>query len=180
VVVGARYLAGDASGAAMLLAVLRALAPARTRRSLRFVFFANELESGRRYVERLLAERRTVHSMISLVRLDLARAGRRSTLLFVGNMRSRSVARAARDAFRASSRIPASALALPSWLPGLQGGGSSDHAAFWRQGWPAIIATDAAPWRTARPAAGTVDIDRMAAAVPGLAAAVARLAGGRI
>jgi hypothetical protein len=39
--------------------------------------------------------------------------------------------------------------------------------------------TDAAPWRAARP--GTVpDLDSMAAAVPGLVAVIARLAGGRI
>jgi hypothetical protein len=175
VVVGARCLADDATGAAMLLAVVRALASARMRRSVRFVVFAGE-SGSQRFVDRLRVERAEVHAMISLARLDLARTHRRPQVIFVGNLRSAFVARAARDAFRGSSRIRARALALPSWLPGVA---SSDHATFWRRACPAVMITDTLPWRAARP--GTVpDLDGMAAAVPGLVAAVGRLAGGRV
>lgn len=175
VVVGARTRADDISGAAMLIAVVRALSPARLRRTVRFVVFAGASGSAR-FVERLRLERRSVYAMVALDRLDLSRAGRRNRVLFVGNWRSAFVARAARDAFCGSSRIFARAMVLPSWLPGVA---SSNHVTFWREGWPAVMATDASPWRRAH-GDGVPDVDRMAAAVPGLVAAVTRLAGGRV
>jgi hypothetical protein len=175
IVVGARCLADDATGAAMLLAVVRGLASARMRRAVRFVAFGSESGSSR-FADRLRTENADVYAMISLARLDLARTRRKPMVNFVSNLRSSFAARAARDAFRGSSRIRARALVLPSWLPGIA---SSDHAAFWRQGWPAVIITDAAPWQAA--GSGVIpDLDGMAAAVPGLVAAIARLAGGRI
>jgi hypothetical protein len=175
VVVGARCQADDATGVAMLLAVVRGLASARMRRAVRFVVFSGESGSPR-FVDRLRVERTDVHAMISFARLDLARTHRKPQVTFLGNVRSAFLARAARDAFRGSSRIRARALALPSWLPGLA---SSDHATFWRRGWPAVMISDTHPWRAARP--GTVpDLDCMAAAVPGLVAVVGRLAGGRM
>jgi hypothetical protein len=129
-----------------------------------------------RFLERLGTEGTSVCAMISLSRLDLARARHTTHVLFVGSVRSASVVRTARDAFRASSRIPARSLVLPSWVPGVS---SSDHAAFLRRGLPAVMVADAVPWRLGHP--GDVpDVDRMAAAVPGLVAAIARLAGGRV
>jgi hypothetical protein len=41
------------------------------------------------------------------------------------------------------------------------------------------MVADAAPWRLAH-SPDAPDVDRMAAAVPGLVAAIARLAGGRV
>jgi hypothetical protein len=174
VIVGARCLEADGSGAAMLLAMVRALTSARLRRTVRFVLLAGAAGSAR-FLERLDAEATTACAVISLARLDLARARHASPVLFVGSVRSAPVARAARDAFRASSRIPARSLVLPSWAPGVV---SSDHAAFLRRGLPAVMVADAAPWRLGR-STDVPDVDRMAAAVPGLVAAIARLAGGR-
>jgi hypothetical protein len=175
VIVGARCLDSDASGAAMLLALLRAASSARLRRTVRFVLFAGAAGSAR-FLERLDVEGASVCAMLSLARLDLARGRRTNHVLFVGSLRSASVARAARDTFRASSRIPARSLVLPSWVPGVA---SSDHALFLRRGLPAVMVADAAPWRIGH-AADVPDVDRMAAAVPGLVAVIARLAGGRV
>jgi hypothetical protein len=178
VVIAARYDSSDASGTAVLLALVRALSATRTRRTLRFVAFATAAGSAR-YAARLRMEGASVHSMVSIARLDLSRARGGSGVVFVGNLSSASVARAARDAFHSSSRIRVRAIALPAWVPGVR---VSDHAAFWEQGWRAVMVADALPWRLAprrSSSAPTPDVDQMAAAVPGLAAGVIRLAGGR-
>jgi hypothetical protein len=174
VVLGARHGSDDPSGVAMELAVLRELARERLRRPVRFVAFARGGEE--RYADRLRRERTPVHAILFLARLDLPRARDQNRVLFLANIGSGPTARAARDAFRASSRIPARALALPSWFPGLR---SFEQASFWRRRWPAAIATERAPWLAPRRDPGVPDLDRMAAAVPGFVAAVARLAGGR-
>jgi hypothetical protein len=176
VILGARYDGVDPTGIAMLLAVLRAASSARTRLTLRFAAFATAAGS-RRYVARLAAEGTPVRAMLSLVRLDLSRANRGNAVYFVGNLRSRSVARAARSAFRGSSRVRARSLSLPAWLPGVS---AAEHTPFWQAGIPAAMVADAPPWLVARRALATPDVDWMAAAVPGLVAAVVRLAGGHV
>jgi hypothetical protein len=110
--------------------------------------------------------------MVSLARVDLAR-DHEAALLFVGNMRARQLVHTCVDVFAVASRISARALALPSWLPGMR---TSDHASFRRHGWPAIMVADGPPWRVRSAAAP--DVDRIAAAVPGLVAVAQRLAGG--
>jgi hypothetical protein len=130
VVVGARYDAADPTGAAMLLAILRELAGAHTQRTLRFVAFATA--AGRaRYVARMDAERTRVEALVSLVRLDLPRTRRASSVFFVANWRSASLARVARAAFRGSSRVGARAVSLPAWLLGKAA--SDDAATPWRR-----------------------------------------------
>jgi hypothetical protein len=174
VILGARYDQDDVSGIAALLAVSRALAHHRLRRNVRFVAFADSppLEGSSRYAERLWTGGVGVHAMVSLARLDLTR-DHEASLLFVGNFRSRGLVRGAREAFGRASRIGVRALALPAWMPGVR---ASDHAAFWRHAWPAMMVSDGAPWR-ARSAAAP-DVDRIAAAVPGLESMTMRLAGG--
>jgi hypothetical protein len=174
VVVAARYDVEDASCATMLLAVLRSLASSRTRRPLRFAALAAE-GGGARYAEHLRTQGTRVHAVLSLARLDLSRERGHRAVFFAGNLRSLALARTARNAFRHSSRIRAHALALPGWMPGFS---ASDHAAFWRLGWRGLMVADRVPWRIAARAAQVPDIDCMAAAVPGVAAAVLRLAGG--
>jgi hypothetical protein len=175
VVVGARFDRQDPAGTAMLLAVLRALGTSRTRRTLRLVALASPT-AGARYLEALRASGTGVRVVVSFGPLDLARRGPRAGLSFLGDLRSARFARAARDAFRAESRIPARALWIPRWLPEVVAG---RRGSFGRAPWPALAVTDAPPWPLARPGPVSPDVDRMAAAVPGLTAAVVRLAGGR-
>jgi hypothetical protein len=175
-IVGARYDAEVPSAMAIELAVVRALAREHLLRSVRFVAFATA-NGSESYAARLRRERTAVDAMVSLARLDLSRTQARTAVLFLGNLRSARIARAARDTFRSSSRVGARALAVPFWLPGLA---TSDHAPFWRQGWRAVIVTDRPPWFSARERSVEPDVDQMAGAVSGLVAAVARLAGGRV
>jgi len=90
------------------------------------------------------------------------------------------IARIARSAFRGSSRLPARALALPSWVASLVGLASPEIETFWQQEWPAVTLVDSSRWAFGRTGAGPVpDVDRMAAALPGIVAAAVHLAGGR-
>jgi hypothetical protein len=175
VLLGARYDLDDVSGVAALLALARALAPLRLMRSVRFVAFADAppRSGSGRYAERLWVGGVGVHAMVSLVRLDLTR-DRDASLLLIGGFRSASLVGGAGEAFRRASRVGLRTLSLPAWLPGLR---ASDYAEFVRRGWPSMMVVDRPPWR-ARRAAGTPDVDRIAAAIPGLVAMTTRLAGG--
>jgi hypothetical protein len=174
VIFGARYDGDDISGVAALLALCRSLSQARLRRSVRFIAFADAppVSGSLRYAERLWTGGVGVQAMVSLARVDLAR-DHEASLLFVGNMRTRRLLHACADVFAIASRIGARALALPSWLPGMR---TTDHASFRQHGWPAMMVADGPPWRVR--SAGAPDVDRIAAAVPGLVAVAQRLAGG--
>jgi hypothetical protein len=174
VIFGARYDGDDISGIAAMLALSRGLAHARLRRNVRFVAFADAppLSGSARYAERLWTGGVGVQAMVSLARVDLAR-DHEASLLFVGILRSRRLVRACATAFGMASRIGVRALALPSWLPGVR---RADHASFRDHGWPALMVADGPPWRVR--SAGAPDVDRIAAAVPGLVAVASRLAGG--
>ncbi len=183
VLIGARYDQEDASGAAMMLAIMRALAPERMMRNVRFVAFTDfpspsapsRTSSGcARYADRLLANGASLHAMLSLGRLDFARE-REAGVIFASNLRSRAMIASATDAFRKTSRVEARALPLPSWVPGVRG---SEHAPFQDRGWRAMMVADGPPWRLG--STSTPDVDRMAAVLPGLLAVVVRLANGRL
>ena len=175
VVLAARYDATEPNAIALELAVIRALARQRLRRTLRFVALATPAGTER-YAERLSRDRTPIEAIVALGRLDLSRARGHAPILLLSNLRSRQVARAARDAFRASSRIPARALAVPAWFPGVS---AAESSPFWRLGWPAVTITDQPAWSRPRPSPRVPDVDQVAAAVPGLTAILVRLAGGR-
>jgi hypothetical protein len=145
-------------------------------RSVRFAAFADapHHSGGARYAERLWVAGVGVHAAVSLARLDLAR-DREASMLLLGSLRSASLIAGAGEAFHRASRVGLRVLRLPAWLPGLR---ASDYARFLQRGWPAMMVTDRLPWR-ARRAAGTPDVDRIAAAIPGLVAMTTRLAGSR-
>jgi hypothetical protein len=174
VIFGARYDGDDISGIAALLALSRGLAHVRLRRNVRFVAFADagDQSGSGTYAERLWTGGVGVQAMVSLARLDLAR-DHAASLLFIGNMRTRRLLHVCADMFGTASRIGARAAVLPSWLPGVRG---ADHRAFRQHGWPAVMVADGLPWRIR--SARAADVDRIAAAVPGLVAVATRLAGG--
>jgi len=173
-VFGARYDGDDPTGIAMLLSLVRQLSAVRLRRTLRFAAFASG--GGERFIERLRRERARVGAMVWFASLGLPRGRRDAPVVFVGNVRSGRLARSARQAFAAGSRIAVRAVVLPAWLPGVSAG---EHASFWRERWPAVMVTDRSPWPKRRRGTAEADVDRMAAALPGLVGIAARLAGGR-
>lgn len=81
-------------------------------------------------------------------------------------------------AFRGHARFPSEGLAAPELIEGV---GLSDHASFWREGWPALMVTDTAPFRypyyhTAQDTPDKVDYEGLARVTAGLAAATTDLA----
>jgi hypothetical protein len=99
---------------------------------------------------------------------------------FVGNFASRGLLTRTVAAFRQSVVFPSEAAALPEFLPGV---GWSDHWAFWRAGYPALMVTDTAVFRdphyhrpTDRPE--NLDYLRLARLTEGLLAAVRKVAEG--
>lgn len=72
---------------------------------------------------------------------------------------------------------------LAGW-PTVPGVGWSDHWSFWQQGYPAIMVTDTAPFRsddhhTAADTVDRIDFERLARVVDGLVPVTAELAGYR-
>jgi Zn-dependent M28 family amino/carboxypeptidase len=192
----------NGSGVAALLALARRFAHARPGRTLRFVLFVNEeppfsfgeTMGSRVYARRARERGERVAAMLSLETLgyytDEPRSQRYPPLLapfypstgsflaFVGNLRSRALVKEALAAFRRASPLPARGATLPAWLPGV---GWSDHWSFWREGWKAAMVTDTAfyryPWyHQDGDTLERLDLERLAQAVLGLEAVVARLA----
>lgn len=158
----------NGSGVAALLEISRLLAGERLGRTLRLVAFVNEEPPFFRwrkmgsmvYARRARERGDPVTGMISLETIGyysdepgsqrypplfrLFYPGRGDFLGFVSNLRSRRLLRNAVAAFRAASDWPVQSVATFELVPGI---GWSDHLAFWRQGWPALMITDTAPYR---------------------------------
>ncbi len=213
VVVGAHYdsvwecpAANDnGSGVAAGLALARAFAGRAPQRTVRFVFFPNEEpphfmtdEMGSVvYARQCRRQGEDVVAMLSLETLGyysdekgsqqypppfgLLYPSTGNFIGFVGNVSSRKLVRRAIGSFRRHARFPSEGGALPSFVPGV---GWSDHWAFWKQGYPALMITDTAPFRYPHYHLPTdtpdkLDFDRMARVVAGLERVVEDLAGKR-
>lgn len=211
VVVGAHYDSAigcpgandNATGAAGVLALARRFAGSRPERTVRFVGFVNEEPpwfrgenmGSVRYAKRCRELGERVVAMLSLetlgcfrdeegsqkypvAALSLCYPSRGNFVVFVGNVASRSLTREAIGVFRGAAAFPSEGAALPSWIPGVDW---SDHRSFWDAGFPAVMVTDTAPFRSAlyhtpNDTADRVDFDRLARVVGGLGAVVGRLA----
>ena len=212
VVIGAHYDSvegcpganDNGTGVAAMLALSRRFAASKPERALRFVAFPGEepphfgtdAMGSAAYARALRSRREKVAAMLSLETLGcygdtpgsqrypipllrLAYPDRGDFVTFVGNLGSGALVRRAIGAFRERAAFPSEGAALPSWIPGV---GWSDHAAFWDQGYPAVMVTDTAPFRyphyhVATDTPDRVDYGRLARVVDGLVAVVERLSG---
>lgn len=100
---------------------------------------------------------------------------------FIGNVESGDFVRDAVGTFREVATLPSEGAALPEHTTGVDW---SDHASFWRFGWPAVMVTDTAPFRyphyhTRHDRPDQVDAGALARAVVGLEHVVRSLAGPR-
>jgi hypothetical protein len=98
---------------------------------------------------------------------------------FVSNFRSRPWLKETVAAFKTHSDIPEQHVAMFEAVPGI---GWSDHLSFWRQGWPALMITDTAPYRyphyhTAEDTPDKVDYETLTRLTDGLFATFLTLAG---
>jgi len=103
---------------------------------------------------------------------------RANFIAFVSNLRSRRMLHGFSAAFRRHSQFPAEHVATFPWIPGVAW---SDHLAFWRQGYRAVMVTDTAFYRYPHYHAATdlpdkLDYTSMAAVTEGVSHAVASLA----
>ena len=177
VVIGAHYDSvfgspganDNGSGVAATLALARRFAGKTTQHTLRFVAFVNEEppyflsdEMGSLVYARRCKERGDrISAMISLETIGYFSdtPGSQSYpspglgifypkvgnfIGFVSNVHSRALLRRAVGLFRKHAKIPSEGASLPAFIPGVSW---SDQWSFWRQGYPAIMVTDTAPFR---------------------------------
>jgi len=202
VVIGAHYDSAEeapgaddnASGVAGVLELARLFAGTPQARTIRFVFFPNEeppsfptaAMGSRHYATAARRRSDQIVAMMSIESigyydtekgsqrypfpLNLAYPDVGDFIGFVSNLKSRPLLHRAIGAFRAHATFPTQGAAAPSWVPGVWW---SDHWSFWREGYPAIMITDTAPYRypfyhTPEDTPDKLDYDRMARVVDGL------------
>jgi hypothetical protein len=204
-VIGSPGANDNGSGVAAVLELARRFRGARPARTVRFVLFVDEEPpfyrsedmGSRHYARRAKARGEDIVAMFSLETVGYytdAPASQRypfplgffyprtgDFIAFVSNLGSRALLREALASFRRHARMPSEGAAAPSFLPGVDW---SDHWSFWKEGYPALMVTDTAPYRyphyhTAQDTPDKVDYDRLARVVTGLDAMLRELSGAR-
>lgn len=212
VIVGAHYdtvpgspgANDNTSGVAATLALARRLAGRKSRRTLRFVAFVNEekpyahtaLMGSSVYARRCRNRGENVVAMLSLETigyyddtpssqkypppLGIFYPSAGNFVAFVGNFASRDLVRRVVGAFRKAEQFPSEGGAFPALVPRI---GDSDHASFWKEGYPALMVTDTANFRypyyhTPEDTIDKIDFERLARVVRGLGKVIEELAGG--
>jgi Zn-dependent M28 family amino/carboxypeptidase len=194
----------NASGVAGLLEIARLLAVHKPARTVRFVAFVNEEppffrsdDMGSRVYARRCAERgEQIVGALVLETIGCYTDAPRSQhypfpfnlfypstgdfIAFVGNVSSRDLVRRCVGSFRSHAAFPSEGGGVPGWITGV---GWSDHWSFWREGYPALMVTDTAPFRyphyhTPEDTLDKIDFERMARVVEGLSHVVTDLAEG--
>ncbi|MFZ5796946.1 MAG: M28 family peptidase [Thermodesulfobacteriota bacterium] len=193
----------NASGVAGLLELGRLLAH-QTPAGLRLVAFCPEEPPAYRtdamgsyhYARRLNEQKARVRGMVCLEMigyfcdepdsqsyplpfLKALYPDRGDFIAMVGNLRSGPWTRKVRNAFAAATDLPVETLNGPSLLVGID---FSDHWSFNKFGFPALMVTDTAFYRNhhyhqASDKPDTLDYERMAKVVTGLAGAIATIVG---
>lgn len=201
-VVGAHYdsVAGapgandNGSGVAAVLELARAAREWRPERTWRFALFVNEeppfFQTGEMgssvHARAAKARGEQIVAMYSLETIGFYSDApgsqhypfpfswfypdRGDFLAFVANLASRALLHQTIAAFRAAAQFPSEGVAAPAWIPGVDW---SDQWSFWREGYPALMITDTAPFRyphyhTPQDTPDKVDYDRLARVVRGL------------
>ncbi|HET7874194.1 MAG TPA: M28 family peptidase [Methylomirabilota bacterium] len=194
----------NASGVAALLEITRGLAEVLPDRTVKFVAFVNEEPpfsftsrmGSEVYARAARARREDIRLMLSLETMGYFSEARGSQhypplfrlfypaqgnfIAFVSNLRSRRALRRLVERFRTCSDFPAESLATPALIPGVSW---SDHRAFWRQGYHAVMVTDTAFYRyphyhSPRDTPEHLNYEALARVVQGLARTAAALADG--
>ena len=185
----------NGSGVAATLALARRFATRKTQHTMRFVAFVNEeppyFLSGEMgslvYAGRCNARGDKISAMISLETIGYFSDAPHSQTYpspglgifypkvgnfigFVSNVQSRALLRRVIALFRKHANIPSEGAALPAFIPGVSW---SDQWSFWRNGYPAIMVTDTAPFRypyyhSANDTPDKLDYDRFTLVVSGM------------
>jgi Zn-dependent M28 family amino/carboxypeptidase len=158
----------NASGVAALIEIGRRLSETRHARPVKLVAFVNEeppffrdrYMGSRVYAKRARARGERIGGMLSLETIGfytdtpgtqrypspfrLFYPDRGNFIGFVSNIGSRRLVRRVVKAFKRHTEFPCEWVAAPGWIMGI---GWSDHWAFWREGYPAVMVTDTALFR---------------------------------
>lgn len=193
----------NASGVAGLLVLAGLLKNYPNNRTIHYIAFTHEEPpyfytsqmGSRMYAKKLKSEHTNVHLMFSLEMIGYAGENIKQTYPFplmrkiagypssgdfigiVGNLRTMKLLRVVRDTMRRECSIGVESLCAPGFLPPLY---LSDHASFWRSGYPAIMITDTAFLRNPHyhlptDTSETLNYDFLADVVRGIYAAVIAL-----
>jgi Zn-dependent M28 family amino/carboxypeptidase len=210
VVVGAHYDSvqgspgadDNASAAAALLALTQSPALQKPARTLRFVAFVNEEppffmteQMGSLVYARRCRERNenivtafVIESVGNYSTVERSQKypfpvgwfypSRGDFVAFVSRTKDSGLVRRCVKAFREHAQFPSEGGALPGALPGI---GWSDHWAFWQAGYPALMVTDTATFRsphyhTSNDTPDKLDYDRCARVIEGVAKVIEDLA----
>lgn len=198
-VIGSPGADDNATGVAAMISLANRFAAGGGGATLRFVAFANEepphfgtLHMGSfQYAQGCKQRGENVVAMLSLESIGYFTDARNSQqypamldflypsvgnfIAFVSNLRSR---RLLRRCMRSFSGFPAECGALPEMISGVAW---SDQWAFWQFGYPAVMVTDTALFRnpyyhTAADKPETIDYERLAMVIEGLAGVIEDLA----
>ena len=193
-VIGAPGANDNGSGVAALLELADRFKDKEFPRSIRFVAFVNEepphftqeTMGSDVYARQAKQKKQKIVAMYSLetigyfrddagsqkyppiFNLFYPRAG--NFIAFVGDLRSRGLVTRSLRSFRAHAKFPSEGIAAPAMIPGINW---SDHWSFWKQGYPAIMITDTAPYRyphyhSAEDTPDKVDYEKMVPLVRGI------------
>jgi hypothetical protein len=210
VIVGAHYdtaggLPGandNATGVAATLELAREYARRPQKLTIRWLFFVNEEPpyfqtpgmGSYVYAKECHDQRRRITAMLSLETIGYysdkpgsqtyptgfhpGLPNRGDFLGFVANVPSAPLLRRVVKIFRLHTSLPAEGAAAPAQIPGV---GWSDHWAFWQFGYPAVMATDTAPYRypyyhTSEDTPDKINYAQLARALTGISAIVGDLA----
>ena len=159
----------NASGVAAVLEIARLLKTDRLPRTVRFVTFVNEeppfFQTGamgsRVYASRVRERGEKIVAMLSLETIGCYSDEKGSQsypfpfsmfypdtgnfIGFVANVASRNLVQEAIKIFRSNTSFPSEGIAAPGWIMGIDW---SDHWSFWEEGYPAIMITDTALFRS--------------------------------
>lgn len=199
----------NASAVAMLIEVARLLRGVETKRTVRFVAFANEepphfhtgtmgsqvyaracRQRGEKIVAMLCLEmvgyyrtepgsQQIPPAIPRLLRWAFPKRG--DFLAAVGNLRSWRLLWPFRRGFKRAARFPLFTIALPELVHEIR---LSDNSSFWDHGYRALMLTDTSFLRNPHyhqpsDTSDTLDYERMARVTQGVAGGLARLAGAR-
>ncbi len=212
IVVGAHYDTAwmspgaddNASGVSALIEIARRLKTMRLARTIRFVAFANEEQPyyftdnmGSLFHAKRASERGDkITAMLSLEMLGYFSnesgsqiypsplswfyPDKANFIAFVSNFNSRKLLKKSITIFRETQSFPSEGLTAPVAL--IRDVRRSDHASFWRYGYPAYMVTDTAAYRNrayhnARDVPNSLDYSAMARITTGLVSVLESLAG---